>query len=148
MKQGQCGVYRLYKLGKGVANTFSLDYKKLERDLHVVTHDYAEMINKFSVINGSLYEYDEKASALYWQKKPFTKEEVYAETVAFEDLIDGTDGIVTRKTIEEVDAEIKEANAVNDIEHLRLVYNDYTDKQAPKTWGVKKLTEEIAKFNQ
>jgi hypothetical protein len=64
-------VYRLYKLSKGVGNTFSNEFKKLERDLHVVTNDYAELINRHSVINGSLYEIDEKASELYWKKLPF-----------------------------------------------------------------------------
>lgn len=77
------GVYKLYKLSKGVGNTFSHDFKKLERDLHVVNHEYADLINHYSTINGSLYEMDEKATKLYWEKKPYkeVKEEVADETI-------------------------------------------------------------------
>ena len=70
-KQGQCGVYKLNKLGREGDNGFTREFKKLERDLHVINHDYADLINKNSLINGLEYEYCEDADKLYWDKKPF-----------------------------------------------------------------------------
>lgn len=119
-KQGQCGVYKLYKLSKGTGNTFSNDFKKLERDLHVVTHDYADLINLNSVINGSLYEYDEKADKLYWDKKPF-KSEVVVE-------------------VEEV------VEVVDNIEELREEYTRLSDKKPHHLWQGARLMEEIEKL--
>ena len=128
----QVGIYKLYKLGRLSGNAFDKSIKVLDADLHPVHHDYADKINAQSNINGLLYEYDEKATKLYWDKKPY---KVVKEFIEFE----------------EVDSEQKDSekeNENNDIEHLRLVYNDLTEKQAPKTWGIKKLSEEIEKLNK
>jgi len=96
MAQGRMvNVYRLYKLSKGVGNTFSNEFKKIERDLHVVTNDYAELINRHSTINGLLYEIDEKASELYWKKLPF-------------------DGVVAEKVAESPKTEVPEPTIVDD----------------------------------
>lgn len=67
----QVGIYKLYKLGRLSGSSFDTSIKVLERDLHVVHHDYAEKINSQSNINGLLYEEDAKATKLYWEKKPF-----------------------------------------------------------------------------
>jgi hypothetical protein len=130
-KKNQCGVYRLFKLSKGVGNTFTEEFKKLERDLHVVNHNYADLINQNSFINGSLYEYDEKASDLYWNKKPYRNQDVNSET----------EGIVTIKTIEEVDQEIKEAN-------YRLEYEELSGKKAHHLWKIDKLIEKIEELKK
>lgn len=130
MKQGQCGVYKLFKLAKGSKNTFTHEFKKLERDSHVVTHQYADLINQNSVINGSLYEYDEKSDALYWAKKPFKKEEAFAETTPFEEITE--------------EAEKEESK----IDELRAEYLDLSGKKSHHLWGDKKLTEEIEKLKK
>jgi len=75
----QVGIYKLYKLGRLSGNLFTTDIKVLERDLHTVHHDYAEKINAQSTINGLWYELDEKATKLYWEKKPFKTVKEYAE---------------------------------------------------------------------
>jgi hypothetical protein len=111
-------VYRLYKLSKGVGNTFSDDFKKLERDLHVVTNDYAELINRHSTINGLLYEKDEKASELYWKKQPF-------------------DGIVAQKVVEAPKAEVPEPAIVEEKEDKEDKVEDVKPPVAKKL-GFKK----------
>ena len=124
-RKNQCGVYRLFKLSKGVANTFTTEYKKLERDLHVVNHDYADLINHNSLINGSLYEYDEKASDLYWAKKPYkvvAKEEKVADKA--EDSID------------------------DNIEALKAEYEELSGKKAHHLWKSDKLVEEIEELKK
>lgn len=70
-KQGQCGVYKLYKLARAGEKGFTKEFKKIERESHVVTHDYAELINKHSLINGLEYEFDAESDKLYWEGKPF-----------------------------------------------------------------------------
>jgi len=79
----QVGIYKLFKLGRLSGTVFTTDIKVLERDLHVVHHDYAEKINSQSSINGLLYELDEKSTKLYWDKKPFKEVKEY---VQFEDV--------------------------------------------------------------
>lgn len=130
-KKNQCGVYKLYKLGRGVKNTFSHEFKKLERDSHVVNHDYAELINKNSIINGSLYEYDEKSDELYWAGKPFKKEQVFAETTEFEEVVES------------------ETNEVeSEIQTLRAEYLILSGKKANNLWKEKKLTELIEELKK
>lgn len=121
-KKNQCGVYKLYKLGKGVKNTFSHEFQKLERDSHVVNHDYAELINKNSTINGSLYEYDEKSDELYWAGKPFKKEQVFAETTEFEEVVEP---------------------ANEELESLRSEYLQLSGKKPHHLWGSAKISEKI-----
>lgn len=118
-RTNQCGVYRLFKLSKGVGNTFSTEFKKIERDLHVVNHDYADLINKNCHVNGLFYEYDEKASNLYWSKKPF-------------------------KTVKEF-AEFKEVNEETEtnIEDLKLEYETLSGKKAHHLWKEDTLAEKI-----
>jgi len=106
-KQEQVGIYKLYKLGRLSGTNFSTDIKVLDRDLHPVHHDYAERINEHSTINGLMYEIDEKATKLYWSKKPYKDVKEFTD---FEEVADDKE------------------EATNDIEHLRLVYNDLTDK--------------------
>lgn len=79
----QMGVYRSYKLGRS-GNSFSHEFgKRLERDLHVITNDYAESININSANNGLYYEKDEKATKLYLDGKPFKS---VKEFTAFEEV--------------------------------------------------------------
>jgi len=125
-KQGTCGVYTLYKLSKGVGNTFSDEFKKVERPAHVVTHDYAAIINLNSRINGSLYIFEEKESILYWNKKPFK----------------------TAVAIEEVKEEVKEEVQEDSIEgssldELKDEYAKLSGKKAHHTWGEEKLRDLI-----
>lgn len=124
-RKNQCGIYRLFKLSKGVANTFTHDFKKLERDLHVVNHDYADLINKNSVINGSLYEYDEKASELYWAKKPFKNE------------------IKEEKVVEKEEETIDE-----ELELLKIDYEELSGKKAHHLATASSLKEKIEKLKK
>lgn len=124
-KQGMVGVYKLYKLGKGVGNTFSHDFKKLERDLHIVTHEYADLINHYSTMNGSHYEMDEKATKLYWEKKPFKD---VKEFVEFEELKED----VTDETLDALKAE----------------YEELAGKKAHHLWKADKLTEKIEELKK
>lgn len=117
------GVYKLYKLSKGVGNTFSHDFKKLERDLHVVNHEYADLINHYSTINGSLYEMDEKATKLYWEKKPYKE---VKEFVEFE--------------------EVKEEVADETIDALKAEYEELAGKKPHHLATNATLKEKIAKI--
>jgi hypothetical protein len=128
-KQGQCGVYELFKLGKGVGNTFTTDYKTLERPLHVVMHDYADLINSHSTINGSLYVYNEVASKLYWQKKPYDNPK---EFTAFEEVK------------EDYPQEFKE----DDLISYRDEYETLSGKKAHHLWKEDKLIEKIEELKK
>jgi hypothetical protein len=125
-KTGMCGVYRLFKLGKGVGNTFSKEYKKIERDLHVVTHDYADLINLNSSINGSLYEYDENASKLYWSKKPY----------------ENTSSVIEKAPEEVIDVE------ADDLKYYQEEYEKLSGKKAHHLWKTEKLIEKIEELNK
>jgi len=103
-----------------VGNTFSHDFKKLERDLHIVNHDYADLINQNSVINGSFYEHDEKASKLYWEKKPYRDVKEFTE---FDEVTDV-------------------------IETLRAEYLLLSGKKAHHLWKEEKLTELIEELKK
>jgi hypothetical protein len=135
----QVGVYRLYKLGRLTGSSFDTSIKVLERELHPIHHEYAEKINSQSSINGLLYELDEKATKLYWDKKPY---DTVKEYVKFEE-VDETYGIVTKKTIEEADLEIKEANKII---VLREEYAELSGKKAHHLWKEEKLIELIDKL--
>lgn len=137
-KQGQVGVYKLYKLGRLIGTEFNTEIKVLDRDLHVVHHDYAERINEHANISGLWYEYDEKATKLYWAKKPFKNVKEFTD---FEEVSE-TEGISSRKTIEEVDNEIKQANHEN-LESLKLEYQQLSGKKAHHLWKEDKLIELI-----
>ena len=63
-------VYKLFKLAK-IGQNYSKDHKVLERDLHVVTEDWAEKTNSSSETNGQFYEIDEVATKLYLDGKDF-----------------------------------------------------------------------------
>lgn len=119
-KQGQCGVYKLFKLGKGVGNTFTNEFKKLERDLHVVNHEYADTVNAYSVNNGLQYEYDKDASKLYWDKKPYKK------VVEFTEFVDVNDGL----------------------DALKEEYLTLAGKKVHHLWKEEKITEEIEKLKK
>jgi len=76
----QMGVYRLYRLGREANNKFSSEMgKRLERDLHVITNEYAQNINDHSEMNGIFYEKDEKATELYLSGKPFKSVKEYID---------------------------------------------------------------------
>lgn len=124
-RKGQCGVYILYKLSKGVGNTFNFDFKKEERGLHVVTHDYADLINEYSTINGSFYEYNEKASELYWQNKPYGN---------------GADAVVDKKE--------KDIVLDSGLEDLKSEYLELAGKPAHHFWKEAKIKEEIEKLKK
>lgn len=129
-KQGQCGVYKLFKLGKGIGNTFTDEFKKLERDLHVVNHEYAETVNAYSTINGLQYEFDEKASKLYWDKKPYKK------VVEFTDFVEVKDDMnVLVKSNDVLDA-------------LKEEYLTLAGKKVHHLWKEEKITEEIEKLKK
>jgi len=118
----QMGVYKLHKLARS-GNNFTQEVKLLvERDNHVIQNSYAEEVNNNSTINGLFYEKDEKATALYLSGKPFKEVKEYA---SFEEV----------KTDEEK-------------ERLLQEYLELQGEPAKGTWGVKKLTEEIAKLKQ
>ena len=117
-KQGQAGVYQLFKLSRIEGNRFDPEQKRLERDSHVVTHDYAETVNKNSVINGVMYVEQPEKTKLYHDKKPFKTVKEFAK-------------------FEEVDEE-KEA--------LVKEYTELKGNAPNKLWGTKKLTEEIQKL--
>lgn len=79
------GVYKLWKLAR-TGNGFSIETKvNLERDLHVITNEYADSVNSHSTINGLLYEKDEKATKIYYEGKPFKSVKEY---VSFEEVED------------------------------------------------------------
>lgn len=119
MKQGQVGVYKLFKLGRLNSQSFTHDFKTLERDSHVINHDYAERINKYSVMNGLHYEYDEVSDKLYWLKKPF---KVSVEFTDFEEILD------------------------SGIDNLKLEYESLSGKKAHTLWKNARLIEEISKL--
>lgn len=121
-KQGQVGVYKLYKLGRLSGNRFDTSIKVLDRDLHVVHHDYAEKINAQSEVNGLLYEYNEAASKLYWQKKPYKAVKEYTEFVEVEK-----------------EPELLPGN----IDLLRAEYEALSGMKAHHTWKEKRLIEKI-----
>lgn len=132
----QMGVYKLYKLGRLNNTEFTTDHKVLERDLHVITNDWADLVNFNSSKNGLLYIKDENATKLYYQKKPFKK---VVEYVKFEELEEKEEELV-----EEVKEVKKSTNP--DLELLREQYQILSGKEARPLWGVKKLTEEINKY--
>lgn len=114
----QMGVYKLHKLAR-TGNNFTQDVKvNIERDNHVIQNFYAEEVNANSQINGLFYEKDEKATVLYLSGKPFKQVKEYAK-------------------FEEVDSEK---------EILLQEYLELQGEPAKGTWGIKKLTEEIAKL--
>jgi len=118
----QVGIYKLYKLGRLSGENFDPTIKVLERDLHVVHHEYAEKINAQSNINGLLYEEDVKATKLYWEKKPF---KAVKEYVKFEELKD------------------VEMTTSSEIEKLRGEYLELSGKKAHHLWKEDKLIELI-----
>lgn len=116
----QMGVYKLHKLARN-GNSFTTEVKiRVERDNHVIQNAYAEEVNANSSINGLLYEKDEKATDLYLKGKPFKEVKEYA---VFEEV--------------KIDEEK---------ERLLQEYLELQGEPAKGTWGVKKLTEEIAKL--
>lgn len=131
-KQGQVGVYKLYKLGRGTGGMFTTDFKNLERDVHVVHHDYAEKTNRFSELNGLMYEFCEKETKLYWEKKPFKQVVEYAK---FEEVK------------EETKQDVSDSDVL-DLDTLRLEYEDLTGKKANKLWKEDTLSEKIAELKK
>jgi len=119
----QMGVYRLYGLAR-VGNGFTREVKTgLQRDLHVITNDYAESINSNSNINGLVYEKDHKATELYLSGKPFKNIKEFTQ-------------------FEEIKSESKD-------EEKELLQKEYEELQGEKpklNWSKKRLTEEIEKL--
>jgi hypothetical protein len=132
-KQGQCGVYKLYKLGRN-SGVFTTDFKTLERDVHVVTHKYAEDINFYSSINGLMYEYCEKESKLYWDGKPF---KTVKEFTKFEEV---------KETTKEEN--ILEDVVISELDSLKTLYFDLSGKKAHHLWKEEKIKEEIEKLKK
>lgn len=140
----QMGVYKLYSLGRMSEKVFSREIKVLNRDLHVITNEWAEHVNTYSEINGLLYEKDEKATKLYYEGLPFKEVKEYT---AFEEVKE-------EKEISniEVDGEIVVMASPptylgDDLEKLKKMYRKETGKSAKPLWGVKKLTEELHALN-
>jgi hypothetical protein len=115
----QVGVYKLHKLARMSNTTFDKSIKVLERDLHPVHHDYADKINAQSEINGLLYEYDDKATKLYWDKKPYKAVKEFTE-------------------FEEVD----------ELAELRKEYQELSGKKAFGGWDKDKLTEKLVELKK
>lgn len=113
------GVYKLYKLGRIDGNKFDPEQKlRVERDSHLINHDFANQTNANSQINGLLYEFEKEKTELWEKGKPFKNE---TEFTKFEEVDEEKEALITEYT------ELK--------------------GEVPKgTWGVKKLTEEIAKL--
>jgi hypothetical protein len=86
----EVGIYKLYKLGRLNGSKFDTGIKVLERDLHVIHHNYAENINAHSDLNGLFYELDEKATKLYKEKKPFKNVKEFTD---FEEVNDDFDAL-------------------------------------------------------
>ena len=129
-KQGQVGVYKLFKLGRGTGGLFTTQFKTLERDLHVVQHEYAEKINRFSSINGLLYEFCEKETKLYWDKKPF---KAVKEYTSFEEV---------------KEIEVKDSEIVSDIDTLKSEYEKLSGKKAHHLASSTTLKEKIAELKK
>ena len=127
-KQGQVGVYKLFKLGRGTGGSFTTEFKNLERDVHIVTHEYAEQINRFSSINGLSYEYCEKETKLYWDKKPFKAVKEYTD---FEEV---------------KEIEVKDSEIVSNTEELKAEYEKLSGKKAHHLASSTTLKEKIAKI--
>lgn len=77
-----------------------------------------------------MYEFCEKESKLYWDKKPFKQ---VVEYVQFED--------VKEETKEDV-------SDISDLDTLRLEYEDLTGKKANKLWKEDTLSERIAELKK
>lgn len=119
----QMGVYRLYGLAR-VSNGFTTEIKTgIQRDLHVITNDYANSINENSTINGLLYEKDENATKLYLDGKPFKNVKEFTD---FED--------------------VKEDSKDLEKEALQKEYEELKGEKPKMNWSVKRLTEEIEKL--
>lgn len=127
-KQGQVGVYKLFKLGRGTGGLFTTQFKTLERDLHVVQHEYADKINHFSSINGLSYEFCKKESELYWAKKPF---KAVKEYTSFEEV---------------KEIEVKDSENISNTEELKAEYETLSGKKAHHLWKEDKLIEKIAEL--
>jgi hypothetical protein len=112
----QVGIYKLYKLGRLSGSSFDTSIKVLDMDLHPVHHEYAKKINENSAINGLLYEEDEKATKLYWEKKPY-------------------------KTVKEY-VQFEEVN--NELEDLKAEYLTLTGSKPHHLWKKEKLVEMIS----
>lgn len=132
----QMGVYKLYKLGRLNNTSFTTEHKVLERDLHVITNEWAEFTNFNSEKNGLLYVKDENATKLYFQKKPFkaVKEYVEFSEVKDEEIIKEEEIVIKAKDAKPIEGDLKE---------LRHKYRELSGKEWKPLWGVKKLTEEI-----
>lgn len=140
----QMGVYKLYSLGRMSEKVFSKDIKVLNRDLHVVTNEWAEHVNRYSEINGLFYEKDEKATKLYYEGQHFKAVKEYTD---FEEIKE-------EKQITDIDVNGEIVVTANqptdlgsDLEKLKKMYRQQTGKSAKPLWGVKKLTEELHALN-
>ena len=129
-KQGQVGVYKLFKLGRGTGGLFTTQFKTLERDLHVVQHEYADKINHFSSINRLSYEFCEKETKLYWDKKPF---KAVKEYTSFEEV---------------KEIEVKDSEIVSDIDTLKSEYEKLSGKKAHHLASSTTLKEKIAELKK
>ena len=114
----QIAIYRAYKLGRE-GNKFNKKYKlEIERDPHLCFIDYAEHINYNSESNGLWYEIDERLTKIHNS---------------------GGDFLSAINTVDEVE-ESKE--------DLIKEYELLSGEKAKPIWGVKKLSEEIAKLKK
>jgi len=134
------GVYRLYALGRMSGSTFNKTIKVLERDLHVIPNAYAQDINNFCERNGLLYEKDEKATKLYYEKKPFKNVKEYT---AFEEVKE----IAETPKVEVKEPTLKKEDITETIAELRSAYEALAGKKALAMWGKVKLVQEINQFN-
>lgn len=117
----EVGIYKLYKLGRLSNTKFDKTIKIVERDLHPVHHDYADKINAQSEINGLLYELDEKATKLYWDKKPYKAVKEFAE---FEEVKD------------------------DKLAELKVEYEKLSGQKAHHLWKEDKLVEKIEELKK
>lgn len=118
----EVGIYKSYRLGRLSNTAFDRTIKVLERDLHPLHHDYADKINAQSNINGLLYELDEKATKLYWDKKPYKN---VKEFTSFE-----------------------EVETIDELSELRKEYQELSGKKAFAGWDKEKLTEKLVELKK
>lgn len=145
----QVGIYRLYKLGRLAGNRFDTSIKVLDADLHPAHHEYADKINSQSEMNGLLYELDEKATKLYWDKKPYR---TVKEFTKFEEVIAEEDSILENEIeiskTEYIKPMVSESDKEAKVKELKAIYKKLTGKEAKQLWGIVKLTAEIDNLKQ
>lgn len=146
MENQQLGVYKLFSLGRLSGNSFDKEIKVIQRDLHVVTNDYALDVNVNSHMNGLFYEKDEKASKLYYEGKEFASAKEYTtfEEVKVDEIEVVAPVVVIKEKAEVIKVKATKAPLLNGtVDQLKAQYLELSGKKPGHLWGVVKLSAEI-----